>query len=104
MNDDRRLELQAKLETILGNRRVFFQPPPSVKLSYPCIIYERDKGKALSADDILYKYTKSYTVKVIDKNPDSVISDIILKSFQYCSFDRHYEADNLHHYVLNIYY
>ena len=41
---DRRLELQSELEKILGSRNVYYQPLPSLKLQYPCIVYERNPG------------------------------------------------------------
>lgn len=40
---------------------------------------------------------------VIDKNPDSIIADKV-ESLKMCSFDRHYTADNLNHFVYNLYY
>ena len=36
-----RLELQSVLEQTLGSRNVYFQPPASVKMKYPAIVYER---------------------------------------------------------------
>lgn len=98
-----RLNLQKLLEDILGSRNVYFQPPESIKLSYPCIIYERDDGRSFQADDELYNYRKSYSTTVIDKNPDSLIPDE-LEKLRYCTLDRYYQADNLNHWVFTIYY
>ena len=36
-----RLELQTKFENILGSRNVYFQPPASVQMRYPAIVYSR---------------------------------------------------------------
>lgn len=98
-----RLNLQTLLETILGSRNVYFDPPESIKLKYPCIIYSRANGKRLDANDDLYLYTKSYTVTVVDYDPDSLIPDKLQK-LRYCDFDRHYTAENLHHFVFKLYY
>lgn len=98
-----RLNLQKLLEDILGSRNVYFQPPETIKLVYPCIIYERSRGRSFQADDDLYNYRKSYTITVIDKNPDSALSDE-LEKLRYCTMDRYYEADNLNHWVFTIYY
>ena len=38
---DSRPNLQAKLEEILGNKNVYFQPPESLKLNFPAIVYKR---------------------------------------------------------------
>ena len=34
-----RLELQSKLEELLGTRNVYYQPPESIKIGYPAIVY-----------------------------------------------------------------
>lgn len=98
-----RLNLQKLLEEILGSRNVYFQPPESVKLQYPCIIYERATGRAFNASDDLYNYRKSYSVLVVDKDPDSDIPDR-LEKLKYCTIDRCYKADNLNHWSFTIYY
>ena len=36
-----RYELHEFLCEILGSRNVYFQPPESVKMKYPAIVYER---------------------------------------------------------------
>lgn len=91
------------LSTISGVQKVYFQPPENVKLQYPCIIFERNKGKRFDGNDKLYNYRNSYSVLVIDKEPDSSIPDEVQK-LQYCSFDRFYVSDNLNHWTYTIYY
>lgn len=98
-----RLELHEILVEKLGSRNVYFQPPESVKLSYPCIIYERNVGRDFRANDKLYNYHKSYTLTVMDKNPDSTIPDTLLY-LPMCSFDRFYASDNINHWTFTIYY
>lgn len=98
-----RLELQKILEEILGTKYVYYQAPESVKLTYPCIIYQRNTGRDFRADDTLYNYHKSYTLTLIDKDPDSEIPDKLLY-LEYCQMDRFYKADNLNHWVFTIYY
>ena len=98
-----RLELQTLLETLMGSRNVYFQPPESVKLSYPCIIFNRSAEDTKFADDQPYVRQKRYQLTVIDKNPDSVIPDKIA-SLPRCIFDRHFTSNNLNHDVYNIYY
>ena len=100
---NRRLELHALLVNTLGSRNVYFQPPESVKLNYPCIIYSRANDDAKYADNRLYLHKKKYQVKVIDKNPDSEIPDRV-RQLPLCRFDRHYSADNLNHDVYTLYF
>lgn len=98
-----RLQLQSTLETLLGSRNVYFQPPPTVQLAYPCIIYERSPGRDLPADDIHYLHMKAYQLIVVDRNPDTILPDEILEKFRHARFDRYYAADNLNHYSMTIY-
>jgi hypothetical protein len=86
-----------------AGRHVYYQPPENFKMVYPCIVYERSRISTLFADSKPYVNHKQYTVTVIDKNADSLISDKIAK-LPMCRFDRHFTSDRLHHDVFNIYY
>lgn len=97
-----RLELHEKLCVILGSRNVYYQPPESVKMKYPAIVYSRSNIINRHANDSVYMQSPAYEVIVIDKNPDSMIVDR-LSLLPKCRFDRHYEADNLNHDIFTIY-
>lgn len=98
-----RIDLQNMLETILGSRNVYFQPPESVKISYPAIVYGLDNINNTFADDSVYLSHKRYSITVIDKNPDSTIVDKIAV-LPACRFNRHYKSENLNHYVFSLYF
>lgn len=98
-----RIDLQMMLESILGSKFVYFQPPETIKLKYPCIIYSRSRFRKLPADNMTYAAFKMYQVTVIYRDPDSDLPEKIL-SLPYCSHDRHYTADNLYHDVFTLYY
>lgn len=98
-----RLELHDLLIKVLGNENVYFDPPESYKIRYPCIVYERSSSNTIFADNIPYRNKKRYTITVIDKNPDSEISDR-LNELPLTLFDRQYSSDNLHHFVSIMYY
>lgn len=98
-----RLELQTLLVTLLGSNNVYFQPPPTVKMQYPCIVYHRDSLDTIFADNKPYKTDKRYQVTVIDANPDSDIPDKVAALPQ-CTYDRFYTADNLNHDVYNLFF
>lgn len=100
---DRRLALHEIFCNILGSRNVYFQPPESVKLKYPCIIYSRDDIENTPADDITYKQSHFYQVIVMDYDPDSEIVHKVSR-LPMCVYDRHYAADNLNHDVFTICY
>lgn len=99
-----RRELQKLLETIAGSDRVYFQPPPKVILSYPCIVYHRSSIDAQHADNSGYIWDKRYTITVIDRNPDSEIPDRVLRTFPRSRFERHFTNDNLNHDVIEVYF
>lgn len=97
-----RLKLHEKFCEILGNRNVYFQPPSSVKMQYPAIVYSRNNIETTFANNGVYKQTPSYEAILIDKNPDSEFVEQILL-LPHCRYNRHYEADNLNHDVFTIY-
>lgn len=96
-----RLDLQLLLEAIAPN--VYFQPPPNVKMLYPCIKYERDDAEIAFADNVAYRSTKRYKVTVIDRDPDSLIPDQLC-DIPLCAFDRFYTVDGLNHDVFNLFF
>lgn len=98
-----RLELQALLESVLGSRNVYFQPPESIKLNYPCIVYSRSRGLTDFADDLPYRRSVGYKVTIIDRDPDSLIPEKVA-TLPRSSFSTHFKADNLNHDVYNVYY
>lgn len=95
-----RIDLHATLRNICPN--VYFQPPETIKLTYPCIIYHLNKIDKIYADDGTYRLMNQYSVMYICKDPDDLTRDEIAV-LPYCSFDRFYTADNLNHYVFRLY-
>lgn len=98
-----RLELHEALCELLGSRNVYFQPPASVRMQYPAIIYSRKDIENIHADDIVYLQRRCYEVIVIEYDPDSEIVESV-SNLPLCRFDRHYEADNLNHDVFTLYF
>lgn len=96
-----RLELQDLLKEFCDN--VYFQPPPSVQMVYPCIVYRRDTTRSRHADGLPYKKDKRYLVTVIDRDPDSEIPDMI-SELPLCIHDRFYTADDLNHDVFKLFF
>lgn len=98
-----RFELQDELEKLLGSKNVYYQPPESVKMQYPAIVYHRSDIENDFADDLVYRQSHFYELTVIDKNPDSEVVEAVSK-LPTCRYDRHYTSDNLNHDVFTIYY
>ena len=98
-----RVDLQNVLEKILGSRNVYYQPPESLKMNYPAIVYARTTIDNSYANNSVYKQNYAYEITVIDKNPDSEIVNKVSK-LSTCRFDRHFKSDNLNHDVFTLYY
>lgn len=98
-----RIELNEKLKEILGSGYIYFQPPESVKMVYPCIVYSLDNIDTKYAGDKPYVNTKRYIITIIDKDPDSKIPGKML-FLPMCRFNRNYTANNLNHWVFNLYF
>ena len=98
-----RIELQSKLEELLGSRNVYYQAPESEKMGYTAIVYSKDKIKITHANNAVYSKRNRYSLIVISKKPDDPVIDKLLE-MPYCSYDRQYKSDNLYHDVLTLYY
>ena len=98
-----RLDLHNMLCDILGSANVYFQPPASLALKYPCIIYERDNPSVMYANDSPYSHRKCYKVTTIDYDPDSPIPDKVAM-LPYSKFVASYKANNLNHDVYELYH
>lgn len=96
-----RLEFHAFLKQFCDN--VYFQPPPSVMMVYPAIVYTNERDWKLNADNKKYVTFPSYQVTVIDRNPDSELNKTI-KELDMCDFNRSFTSDNLNHFVYTIYF
>jgi hypothetical protein len=82
---------------------VYFQPPTSLQMKYPAIVYERDNVLTDFADNLPYRHVKRYQVTVIDQDPESVISDKVA-DMPMSSFSRHFAAEQLNHDVYSLYF
>ena len=100
----RRIDLHSELLALLGSNNVYFQPPESVKLKYPCIIYNLDNFLPRFADDKTYLGKRSYQILYITKNPDDEMIEKLIDSFQLIRFSRSFTSDNLNHYSYTLYY
>lgn len=90
------------LSSVLGNNNVYFQPPESVKMSYPAIRYTI-RYDQVHADNITYKMKIEYELILIDKNPDSIYVSKLLE-IPYCKYTNSYSGDNLNHFTFTLFY
>lgn len=105
----RRMKLHDILCEILGcpnkgfDCRAYFQPPTSVKMKYPAIVYGLEDIDNKYANGKVYLSQRKYSVTVIDKDPDSLLVGKVA-ALPTCRFNRHYEKDNLNHDIFTIFF
>ena len=98
-----RLGFRAYLKRHVTVKNLYFQPPESEKLKYPCIIYSRDSSWDRWGDNGKYLKYKGYNIIYVSRTPDDSAVDA-LESLPFCSYSRHYVADNLNHDVFELYF
>jgi hypothetical protein len=98
-----RPDFQDLLENLLGSEEVYFQPPKSIRLQYPCIIYTVSDLRSVHADNMPFQTSMGYNVTVVDRNPDSPVA-MAVSAIQSSRFVRNFVSDNLNHFVFNIFF
>lgn len=88
---------------VLGSRYCYFDPPATIHMKYPCIVYSYSNDFDQFADNRRYLKNKRYVITIIDEDPDSMIPER-LKELPYCDSDRNYAMDGLNHFVFTMYY
>lgn len=98
-----RLDLQVLLEDLLGSRNVYFQPPSTLQMEYPAIVYNLDTITITHADNTPYKHQNRYQITHMDRDPDSDIPQRIAM-LPTCAFAQAFTFDNLHHTVFTLFF
>lgn len=104
---DRRLILDEKLRRILGSDNVYFEPPTSMTMHYPCIRYSRSNIDVIHADNIVYLGHNRYQIIAIFEDADDNLPDRLLYNDEGLTLNLErapYVVDNLHHYVFSNYF
>lgn len=83
---------------------IYFQPPESIKLSFPCIIYGRGEIDAKYADDKMYVGKRAYNVQIISRDPECTLAETLMMNISGCKSTGLSVIDNLYHDNLTIYY
>ena len=99
-----RQQLGIDLKEVLNATNVYFQPPPTIKMKYPAIVYNLSDLYQRHADNRNYINKKRYTVTYIHNDPDTDLKDAMFDKFEMVRFDRRFVNDNLYHDVYSIYY
>lgn len=114
---DRRLELQALLESIMTKiypdkvpdtnasqkYHVYFQVDQNTRMAYPAIVYTVDALDHKRANNETYALTDRYQITVIDRNPDTKLRNEIIQ-IPYTRFLSRNVSDGLNHFVYATYF
>lgn len=103
MAEDKRVKLHHVLEDIISSRHVYFQPPESVKLEYPCIVYNLAKVPVQHADNTVYLMNPKYVIRYISKGPDDRTKLLLVQSLG-VPIIQTYAQNGLYHYIYELYY
>lgn len=96
------LELKNIFESISGIKKVYFEPPPGIKMVYPCVRFQRVGFDSKFADNIPYKIDDRYEATLMYTNPDSSLPARFAR-LPLCRHNRHYTANGISHDVYIIY-
>ena len=99
-----RLDLDTLLKQILGSDAVYFQPPTTIEMEYPCFVFNRDDVNVQYADNGSYSVDFKYQVTLISRTPNSEDTIKKLIAQPLCSYDRFFRINNLNHDVFTLYF
>jgi len=102
MSKTNRIKLHNELLEFSDN--VYFQPPESLRMNYPCIVYSKAGDFETQANDGYYIGMKEYDLTLIGYSPDSELPEEIRDHFRMCSITQYYVTDSLQHVKLKLYY
>lgn len=97
-------ELKQVMKSLGLDENVYYIAPSNNHMEYPCIQYSLARPNVKYANNERYLVFNQYDLTVIDRDEDSPIVDALYGHFLYCSFDRNYISDNLHHTALTLYF
>jgi len=99
-------DLRDQLYLIHDTENVYYDPPESISMEYPCFRFELNNLDVKHADNKAYSKKLRWAVTYITRDVEEIeqVSDEMLEHFKYCNFDTSFRADNLEHAVFNLYF
>jgi hypothetical protein len=94
--------LHSKLARFVDFSRIYFQPPASVHLSYPCFVYSMRDYDVRNANNKPYIGHAWYDVMYITRDPDDPVIRALSMTPGF-NFGRWFAADDLNHYAFTYY-
>jgi len=98
-----RLDLHTLLTGLLATSAAYFQPPESVKLTYPCIVYRRSDIRVDHANNSPYTMQKEYSLTIITQHPDDTLPEQVM-ALESARHERAFAVDGLNHTIITIFF
>lgn len=98
-----RADLQVLLTSLIGSNNVYYQPPESIMLRYPCVVYRINKIQSIYADNIPYCMSTQYELTIMTRDPDSSLPKTILELVT-ARHERSFASDGLNHTIITLFY
>ena len=93
--------LTAFQEAVGEEPHVYFQPPESVKMQYPCFVYHQSQDDVIHGNDRPYLHREVYEVPYITRQAEPVLPEA-MKGLPNTRFNRRYTAENLNHFAFTV--
>lgn len=99
-----RVDLQNKLEEILGSSNVYFQAPPNTGMKYPAIVYSFERFNRRNADNQPYIVTGRWQITHMYKSIKNDLKEKFIFDIPCCSFERRIVKDGIYndYYSINL--
>lgn len=99
-------QLRDQLYLVNNTKNVYYNPPSSIKMEFPCFRFEINNLDVKHADNKAYARKNRWAVTYISRSLEDIekVQNEMLDIFQYCNFDTSFRADNLNHAVFNLYF
>lgn len=101
MNKTKRIDFHNKLVASCG--RAYYQPTQNTKLAYPCIVYEEITETVLYGNNKRFETFPQVQITVIDRDPDSEITEKLVERFPEAKMVNKNVVDNLYHTIYELY-
>lgn len=91
-----RLTLHQDLIDALGSSNVYYNPPETIQMKFPAIVYSLDFIEQIHADNKKYIDWTTYKVIVVSKKPDDPVIKKIL-NWEMTRFSTSYTRNGFYH-------